>query len=138
LPRSQQLFGHRRVVPRYTGTLMRRTALLVTLLIAMLWQSVAMARPGSSINALADSAHAALHLAEEGHHHHDDGSFHLDESIESVQHLMADHASAATALLAMDSTGVPHAGSESPEVLRAHTRPQPFLDGLLRPPRIRA
>jgi hypothetical protein len=117
---------------------MHRTAVLFTLLLAMLWQSVALARPGSSVNALADSAHAALHLSEEGHHHHDDGSFHFDDSSESVQHLIADHASGAAALWAMDSTDVPHAGSDSPEDLGAHTRPQPFLDGLLRPPRIRA
>jgi hypothetical protein len=132
------MLGQERTAPHYTPGLMRRTAVLITLLMAMLWQSVAMARPGSSINALADSAHAALHIAEAGHHHHDDGSFHFDDSIESAQHLMADQVSGATALLATESTGLAHAGSESPEALRAHTRPQPFLDGLLRPPRIRA
>jgi len=40
---------------------MRRVAVLLIVLIAMLWQSVAMARIGSNVNVLVDAEHAALH-----------------------------------------------------------------------------
>ena len=65
----------------------------------MLWQSVALARPGSTVNVLSDLAHAALHWQQEGHHHHDDGSFHLDDSPASAFHLLGDHLTVTTALL---------------------------------------
>lgn len=102
----------------------------------MLWQSVVLARPGSTVNVLADLEHAALHWHEEGHHHHDDGSYHLDDSNESVQHLMADQLSASAALVASAHQAFPPAESASPRGLHEGLLSPPFLDGLLRPPRL--
>lgn len=89
---------------------MRRSTVLFVMLFAMLWQSVALARAGSTANALADLGHAALHWQEEGHHHHEDGSYHLDESKESAQHVLSDHVSAAAALMVPASHAFPPRG----------------------------
>ncbi len=108
------------------------------MLFAMLWQSVALARVGSTVNVLADLQHAALHWQEEGHHHHDDGSYHLDDSSESVQHLATDHLGSSPAITAMTSHQFPALGAAVPGGLRDTRAPNPTLDGLLRPPRSRA
>jgi hypothetical protein len=117
---------------------MCRSLVVVVMLAAMLWQSVAMARPGSTVNVLADLEHAALHWQEEGHHHHDDGSFHLDDSQASKFHVLADHLTIGTALLPAISHNLPPVSSSRPGGLDDTRVPDPFLDGLLRPPRLRA
>jgi len=108
------------------------------MLFAMLWQSVAMARVGSTVNALADLEHAALHWQEEGHHHHEDGSYHLDDSKESLQHLVTDHLNASLALAASSSHDFPSLGSAVPGALREAAVPEPDIEGPLRPPRFRS
>lgn len=117
---------------------MQRYAVLAVMLFAMLWQSLAMARVGSTVNVLTDLEHAALHWQEEGHHHHEDGTYHLDDSNESAQHLAADHLSASLAIVATSSHHVPALGSAAPCGLREKRVANPTLDGLLRPPRPRS
>jgi hypothetical protein len=114
---------------------MRRTAVLVFLLLAMLWQSAAYARAGSTVSVLADPDHAALHWLEKGHHHHDDGSYHLDDSKASAQHLLCDHVTATSALLLAASRDFPPLGSAAPTGRHERRVPDPPLEGLLRPPR---
>lgn len=116
---------------------MRRTPVIVALLFAMLWQSVALARMGSTVNAFADVAHTALHWQETAHHHHEDGSYHPDDSKESAQHLVCDHVCATIALPVAASHHFPLMASAAPEGLHAIPVPGPTLDGLLRPPRLR-
>ncbi len=115
---------------------MRRSTVFLVMLIAMLWQSVALARTGSTALASADPAHAALHWQEQGHHHHDDGSYHLDESAESVQHLLGDHVSASVALLVEVTHDSSPPASTAPVGLTDTLAPEPTLDDLLRPPRL--
>ena len=117
---------------------MRRAAVLLVMLFAMLWQTVAMARAGSTMNVLADMEHAALHWQEEGHHHHEDGSYHLDDSIASSQHVVSDHVSAAAAFIVTASHQFPPMGSAAPGGLHETLVSNPTLDGLLRPPRSRS
>ena len=107
------------------------------MLLAMLWQSVALARAGSTVNALADLEHTALHWQEEGHHHHEDGSYHLDDSSESTQHVLSDHLSATVPLMVAATHDFPPLGSTAPEGLHKSPVPDPALEGLLRPPRSR-
>jgi len=123
---------------RYTPPAMRRSAVLFVMLFAMLWQSVALARVGSTVNALADLEHAALHWQEKAHHHHDDGSYHLDDSKESTQHVLTDHMSSTAALMVALSQDFPLQGSAAPGGLHDTVVPNPTLDGLLRPPRSRS
>jgi len=117
---------------------MRRSAILLAALFAMLWQTLALARPASTVSVLADLEHAALHWQNEGHHHHDDGSYHRDDSKESTQHVMADHLSASAALIGSTDQPFPSVASESPPGLCDRASSHPFLDGLLRPPRLRS
>jgi len=105
------------------------------MLFAMLWQSMALARPGSTVNVLADLEHAALHWQEESHHHHEDGSFHLDDSQASTLHLLTDHVTATSALLPVATHHFPPVASSAPGAVDQLRVPDPFLDGPLRPPR---
>lgn len=120
---------------------MSRLTVIVVVLMALLWQSIAMARIGSTVNVLADPAHAALHWQEAGHHHHDDGSYHTGDAVESTdstQHVLMDPVSGATALLVMMSQGLPALGSVAPVAEHRAPAPDPMIDGLLRPPRAHA
>jgi len=117
---------------------MRRSAVLLLMLFTMLWQAVALARIGSTVNALADQEHAALHWQDEGHHHHEDGSYHSDDSDESAQHVLTDHLSATLEMAAPPLHDFPPLGSAAHGSLRETLVPNPTLDGLLRPPRSRA
>jgi hypothetical protein len=117
---------------------MRRSAILLVMLFAMLWQSLAMARIGSTVNPLADLEHATLHWQGEAHHHHDDGSYHQDDSKESVQHVVMDQLHASLALTAASSQDFTPFRSVAPDGLNERLVPNPALDGLLRPPRFRA
>lgn len=114
---------------------MRRSAILVFMLFAMLWQSVAMARIGSTVNAMLDLEHASMHWLEEGHHHNGDGSYHLDDSNEAAQHIAIDHTSSSVALEELSSPHFPHQGLTAPKDRPTTRVPDPDLDGLLRPPR---
>ena len=117
---------------------MRRSAILLVMLLAMLWQSVAMARIGSTVNALADPEHAALHWQGEAHHHHEDKSIHQDDSKESMQHMVTDPLNAPLALASPSPRDFPPLRSAAPDGLHAQLVPNPALDDLLRPPRFGA
>ena len=108
------------------------------MLIALLWQSVALARVGSTVNPLVDLEHATLHWQEKAHHHNADGSLHLDDSRESVQHVVIDHLNASLDMVADFSHGFLPLGSAAPDGLHGRPVPNPALDGLLRPPRFQA
>ena len=117
---------------------MRRSAVLFVMLFAIFWQSVAMARVGSTVNAMADLEHATLHWQEKAHHHHEDGSYHLDDSKESVQHGVMDNLNAPLALAAASTHNFPPLGLAAPSGLHEPLVPSPALAGLFRPPRSRA
>lgn len=115
---------------------MRRLAVLVLVLFAMLWQSVSMARVGATLNPRSDLAHLTLHLQGQSHHHHEDGSYHLDDSSESKQHMATDHQGASMVMEASSAHGVYSPRSAAPGGLHDTVAPDPTLDGLLRPPRL--
>ena len=117
---------------------MHRRAVLLVVLFAMFWQTVAMASTGSTVNVLADMEHTALHWLEEGHHHHEDGSYHLDDSNEAVLHVLCEHGSVTAALLVSSSHDFPLLGSAAPGGPRMSPVADPDPEGLLRPPRPRA
>lgn len=114
---------------------MRRRAVVFFMLIAMIWQTVALARPGPAVDVFADREHAALHWQGDGHHHHGDGSYHLDDSNESVQHVLSDHGSGAAGPSLSSSHGFPSVSSAARHSLAVGLVPQPFLEGPIRPPR---
>jgi hypothetical protein len=112
----------------------KHNAIMLLLLMALLWQGLAIARPGTLTNAAVDLDHAMLHWVGEGHHHRGD-SYHLDDSDESARHLVLDQAGV-SALPVEDSLHVPVVGSDSVTLDEARPGPQPFLKGPLRPPRL--
>ena len=114
---------------------MPRLCVIVVLLVSLLWQSVALARIGSSVNVLADVEHAALHWLGTHHHHHDDGGYHLDESAEATQHALTDQVSAPVEMLTRSARAFPPLPVPAPGAQPALRVPSPPLDGLLRPPR---
>lgn len=117
---------------------MRRTAILIVTLFAMLWQTVALGRVGSSVNVFSDLAHAALHWSETSHHHGDDGHLHFDQSHESSQHIHIDPVSSTVALLLPTFPLVLPAPRNAVPDTADLLMPPPDLAGLLRPPRSRA
>jgi hypothetical protein len=104
-------------------------------MVALLWQSVAMAPAGFLPGILADVQHVVLHWQDEGHHHHADGSWHVDESTESVQHAAADHVGSAPALHSTVTLHWAHMASQSPPAAGSSAISAPFLESPLRPPR---
>jgi hypothetical protein len=112
-----------------------RLLTLIALIACLLWQSQAVAHAAVAPQGDGDLAHAILHWSDEAHHHHD-GDIHLDDSDESVSHVMSDHLGGAAAVL---PSCAPSLGKFSPgEALPLGAQdqlPSPFLDGLLRPPR---
>lgn len=114
---------------------MSRTGIVVTLLFAMLWHSVALARAGSMFGAVADLPHIELHWQDESHHHHDGGANHVDDSAESVQHLLSDHVTSSDGPLPGVSSTVHRATLTPTKPDDEEPGPHPLLDGAFKPPR---
>ena len=112
---------------------MSRLEIVVVVVVALLWPSASIAR--LSLQGHEDVAHSILHWQGESHHHHDDGTFHVDESSESTSHLAADQLTATPALPVSYPAVSGFAASESPSASAGAPPTDPFLDGLLRPPR---
>lgn len=108
------------------------------MLLAILWQSLAMLSPMSVAAKAMEYEHAALHAQTSGHHHHDDGSLHVEAVDSTSHHLHADSG--------LHSAGLPPgainqalpAHATSPVGVPLATIPTPYLEGPLRPPRITA
>ena len=117
---------------------MLRSAILLVMLFSMLWQAMALAQATSTVNLLADLEHTAMHWQDEPHHHHDDGSYHRDDSQASELHVFSDHLTLAVVLLPVSSQNPLPIASARPCCHHSGSAPDPFLDGLLRPPRLRS
>jgi hypothetical protein len=114
---------------------MTRFAVLVTLLFALLWQAVGMARAGLATSLSDGLPHAALHWQDEPHHHHDDGSYHADDSQASTHHLLCDLLTVTTALPPPAVRQILPGPREWPGAWIVMRVPEPFIDGPMRPPR---
>lgn len=113
-------------------------ALLVVVLLP--WQSLVWAVDATRANpAHGGESHVVAHWMEEAHHHHHDGSFHDDDSDESFRHLHADShlntLSVPPGVLTWMASALP---SGAPPPLPSPSHPEPFLEGLRRPPRVLA
>lgn len=117
---------------------MRRLLVLFVTLISLLCQSMAMARVDSADSSPSDPEHTSLHWQATGHHHHHDGSFHLDQSEESLQHVAGDHVGGHLEVPSSISHAFPPAGLVLPFAWHDAAVPDPFLGGLLRPPSLRS
>lgn len=108
------------------------------LLFAIVWQTLAMVSPLSIAAKSMEYEHAVLHMHASDHHHHDDGSLHLDVLDNASSHLHPDSSVSTSGVL---PGGIVHglmAPLAGPAADTAAGGPSPCLDGLLRPPRHRA
>ncbi len=115
---------------------MNRSVIVFVLLLTMLWQSFGLAHAGSAYDALAVLEHATIGSQGEGHHHHDDGTYHVEDSVESVQHLLADHLTVPLGMLLCIAPSFSPTGSARPGTDYPIASPHPDPDGLFRPPRL--
>ncbi len=76
---------------------MHRCVFVLHVLIAVLWQSATVALAGLPPDLATDPEHAALHLQDRAHTHHDDGSIELGDSEEARLHVLCDNACATVA-----------------------------------------
>lgn len=86
-------------------------------------------------DAAGEAEHGSLHGQAPGHHHHDDGSIHQDDSSESAQHFHADHGLSSAFLLTGESASLPLQRPPVPMRSTEPVAPQRFIDVPLRPPR---
>ena len=114
---------------------MLRALVLIAFLLASAWQSVALARVGSSVLGLADVQHTQLHAKQIAHQHHDDGSYQLDNSLEAAQHVALDHLNPSVVVGSLYSTGLSSPGRGAMGSVEEFFLARPPLDGLFRPPR---
>lgn len=113
----------------------RKTAVLLLMVIGMFWQALAVAGQGGLSHAAEDLTHAVLHWSDTGHHHHDDGSYHEDDSAESTQHVALDGALSIPALWPTLDWPTFAAYRDAPPVTTSAALPPPFVDPFRRPPR---
>jgi hypothetical protein len=114
---------------------MRRGFGLLLLLLSLLCQSVVMAGGRALPIEGEDLAHTVLHWQDEAHHHHDDGSYHFEDSGEALAHVQLDGAVHLTALLGPDlSIGTAITAAAPTSVYALHL-PTPPPQPLRRPPR---
>lgn len=109
------------------------------LLIILSWQFLSIASPLAVSQRSQDFTHVALHWQNDGHHHHDDQSFHVedsDDASQTVQHQHVDSSIKTVCLLTMDCFSIPQSIAALPSMLVAPLGSPPFLEGPLRPPRL--
>jgi hypothetical protein len=107
-------------------------------LLAIVWQTVAVFSPWTVANRAAEVEHMTLHVQEDGHHHHDDLAFHVDEQDDGPQHLHADSGLHSFGLIADTGTVMPQANPPSPATQDERAAAPPFIEGPMRPPRANA
>lgn len=118
---------------------MRKAPTVFLLVISLLWHTFAMARAELQYDDGDGVAHVVLHLEKEPHHHHDDGTFHQDDSDESVKHVYADGCANAAGIVPTHSPSVLQEGCASAHASPARAAHEsPILEGPRRPPRLTA
>jgi len=125
--------------------MIRRVAILWLTMAALLWQPLALAQlslPAQSSSSVSSAGegltHALLHWLDLGHHHHDDGGVHLDDSAEARAHAAADPLCQPSLHLGGGDTALSLPRDAAPHVPAARALGPPFLEGPLRPPRLNA
>lgn len=119
-------------------TPMRRMFSALLLLAVLVWQTVSVAEQGPLRKHSEEQAHAQLHWQQTEHHHHDDGSVQMDDSAESIQHLVADAALSFVAIWSSASTQVDFFRPPPPASSAAAGIPDPNPERIKRPPRLAA
>lgn len=114
---------------------MRIEVFVKTIVIAMLFQALAIAHLGAAMPKSSDLMHSVLHWAGQAHEHHDDGTWQIDDSAAASQHVAGDQLTNPVALPDSTSLAVLPSSSNAPAAHDSNGLPHPHLAGPLRPPR---
>jgi hypothetical protein len=107
--------------------------MLLLALLAAFGQALAQASlPGS---ASAGLAHVLAHVQEDGHHHHDGGGMHVDETDDGDFHVHLDGANSAALPSALSARAALATPQGRPQ-WRPRAHRSPTMAGLLRPPKL--
>lgn len=117
---------------------MPRSAWTTVVLIALILQSWAGLTPvGVAQNAQA-FAHTLVHAQARNHHHHDDGSLHIEQAGDEAGHLHADDGLQHAALLPAETRTAPFPQPRVDRAVANVALASIYLEGPLRPPRTAA
>ena len=117
---------------------MRKAPIIFLLVISLVWHSFATANVSAAYEHGEGAAHAAMHLHNEPHHHHDDGTFQQDGSEESVQHVYADGFANGAGVMPAFAALFDDLRAGAQFSNAATAQPPPVLEGPRRPPRLAA
>jgi hypothetical protein len=117
---------------------MRRPVVLFLLLISLVWQSLSFAGQLSPLGPAQDWDHVLLHWQDAAHHHHEDGSFHQEDSRDAAIHIALDGALHAGAMIAAGFPPATPAARPLPAGIEQAAAPAPLIEGPRRPPRLPA
>jgi hypothetical protein len=101
----------------------------------LVWQALASPAHAHVFEMAHDLDHALLHLTSEPHHHDDQGDIRIDGSIDSQRHIVADACHSSPFLAPTGWTCFPNALPPSPALTDDILGPDPYLQGIKRPPR---
>nr|WP_312379215.1 hypothetical protein [Delftia acidovorans] len=113
---------------------MRRKFALALMLLSILWQSLAFGGQAAAFADVYEVGHLSMHSLSKAHHHHD-GLLVMDDSDESLQHVVADGSVSSPFLWTAASFAFIPSDSARPPMVDERPLPPPLLDGLRRPPR---
>jgi hypothetical protein len=110
----------------------------ITLLTAILWQSIALFGSWSVGQQVSELEQLIVHAQEANHHHHADAALHMEDDGSPLQHMHADSGSGFTGLIPSLPSTIVTARSMSPPELSLANWLSPTLEGPLRPPMLPA
>jgi hypothetical protein len=114
---------------------MLRSAWATVVLIAMVLQSWSGLTPmGVAQNSQA-FAHTIVHTQSRNHHHHEDGSLHIEQASDEAGHLHADDGLQHSALVPAETLAAPFPQPRVDGVFADVALTSIYLEGPLRPPR---
>jgi hypothetical protein len=116
----------------------RRVLIVAVLLLSVLNQSMASTGQGLLLHAADGLQHGVLHWDKQSHHHHEDGTFHQEDSDEGFRHLQQDAFLSVMGLPSGAALSPLAATPWAPAVIDSLRIPSPVLDGPRRPPRLSA
>jgi hypothetical protein len=113
---------------------MFRTLRSITVLTAILWQSMVLLGSWSVSQQVGDLEHLIAHGQDANHHHHADSTLHLDDDGGPAQHVHSDTGNSSVALLTSQPATLADVRSMSPPDKTYAAWLSPALEGPLRPP----
>lgn len=111
--------------------------LALVLLAALLLQSAAAFGPAAAAQRAGDIEHLMAHGQDVEHHHHADNSLHLDDD-GSAKHSHYDYSNSSAALVNGSNSALLDSGDSSLAEASPPLWISATVDGLLRPPKLRA